>query len=231
MSEGPWWASSPIVVMPLAAFALGLAVVPFAIASTDHAAQFYGAFIAALVAAGAVIGTTTLSAQLARQQRRDERHTEMLAEALELYAWMGNLASEFNYVAIVLERWLESSPPPEITAANVRSNLSPDVRIRLRNRLIIASRLPNPFGHHLVDTLHRADSMLDTICYVPMLVDTTVFPPAELQVRQRLATHFSRTIRWHKARLAEFLVSQGTIAALGDEDRNALQAGLTAFQA
>ncbi len=61
----------PIVVLPLAAVALGVTLVPFAVWNTDHAAQFYGSFVAALVAAGAVVGGAQVQAAMTR--RRDER--------------------------------------------------------------------------------------------------------------------------------------------------------------
>ncbi len=62
---------SPVLAVVLGMGALGLAFVPFAVTSTDHAAQFYGSLVAALVAAGAVIAGGFVQARLT--QIRDDR--------------------------------------------------------------------------------------------------------------------------------------------------------------
>ena len=88
MPQRHWWADSPFIILPLCAFAFGLAVVPFWVWGADHAAQFYGSFVAAIVAAGAVVGTTTMQAAFVRRQKRDEARQREVQVATDLFIWL-----------------------------------------------------------------------------------------------------------------------------------------------
>jgi hypothetical protein len=225
MSNDPWWAQSPIFVVPLSFLALGIVLVPFAVAGTDHAAQFYGSFVAAIVAAGAVVGTTTLQAHLAHNESRRIRREAFLSEALELYAWLSELAGALSYVADVLDRWTKIIPAPTLTAESLRSNLHPDARERLRAHIGIASRLQSPLGQSTLNLLHRIDGVLDTIAYQPLARPETVFEIPGVKTRGELALFYSRMVRWHRAELGKFLVENGVINSLDLFDIQALAAG------
>jgi hypothetical protein len=222
MLNGPQWSNSPIVVLTLAAAVLGIIFIPFAIWDTDHAAQFFGSFSAAIVAAIAVIGTTTLQAHFARQQRKEVRREDMLAEALELYAWMFGLAVDIGMVEKILHS--RRSSTPSMTVAEYRQNLPLDVRVRLRNRLVIASRLPQPYGHQVVDLLHKVDSVIDTISYMLLLSDPKFsLSDSERESRRQLAYYYQRLIHWERAKLGEYLVREDALSALGPFELQILQ--------
>lgn len=227
MSQGPSWANNPLIVVTVAIAVLGLMFVPFRVWNTDHAAQFYGSFIAAFVAAGAVIGTTALSARLARQQRKEERREEMLSEATELRAWMDALAWRFEYVANVLTAWYEAGT--QINVAGMRSNMSPDLRTELRGRFLVASRVPQPLGHHLVSALYRADGALDAVSYYPGVAPEILVRPNDLQDRIAIALYYRKFIAWQCAKLAQFLVIEGVIETLTTEEKEVLRAGHPPF--
>lgn len=221
MSNGPWWAKSPIVVVPIAAIALGLCFVPFAIGNVDHVAQFYGSLMAALVTAIAVLGTTSLSAHLTRQQRREERHEQLLADATEFHAWLDKLRYDLKYVNLVLTKF----HPGPIKTEIVRRNVSPDLRSQLRAHLGIASRLPQPLGHEIVGLLYDADGALDTVVYMPLSESEFELNGDHLSNAAEIAGYYWRMVAYQRAKLGQYLIQNGVMPSLSSMDAQALKEG------
>lgn len=127
------WLFSPLLVVPAGAAALGLVLVPFAITSTDHAAQFYGSLVAALVAAGAVIAGGFVQAHLT--QIRDERklmhdHKNNIVQIFGLLHYaelrlivMGVLYSDLSYRQAEPGR-PTGSDKTKLTASDIRALIS-----------------------------------------------------------------------------------------------------------
>jgi hypothetical protein len=224
MSNGPWWANSPIVVVPLAFVALGLTLVPFAVADVDHAAQFYGSLVAAFIAAGAIIGTTTMQARFARFERQRQNREEMIAGAVELYGWLAALLSDIAYALRIFEMWRDNGIPRNLVLGDVRKLTPSDGRERLRNRLTVAASIPSPLGHGLVMMMHEIDTIFDKVENPRLEATTTV----EMSFVKRRSTDLSWALahcEWQRAQLAKFLVAEGAIGKPGKQFEAVLAKG------
>src|ERR1700729_108730 len=79
--------------------AVGLAaVVPFLLWGNDKAPQFYGAFMAAIVAAIAVVLGAYYQAELTRRRDDEIARRQEIAEATDLYLWLGHAVGEMNFI-------------------------------------------------------------------------------------------------------------------------------------
>ena len=224
MSEGPWWARSPIVVLPLCAAAFGLVLVPFLISSADHAAQFYGSFVAALVAALAVVSVAAFNAKLARQQRQEIRREEMLDGALGLYFAMHALAGNFFYLKTVIDGWLELKPVPEITVAELRKGIAHAGKT-IRDYFEIAARIDAPLGGDLCEALYLTVDAIEDI-KSQMIDDGYIYTLEQLKKRRDLCCYYENLLRFRRAQLGEFLNESKVIRELQKIDRVSLLLGL-----
>jgi hypothetical protein len=88
MDKSPWWAKSPITVVPAGLAALGIIFVPFVIGTTDHAAEFYGAFFAAIVAAMAAISGYFIQSSIDERRTRTAVVEEENRDAMLVYTYV-----------------------------------------------------------------------------------------------------------------------------------------------
>jgi len=213
----------PIVVVPISVATLGLVFVPIFVWGTDHAAEFYGAFVAAIVAAGAVVGTTFLQARLASRERTALRKEEALIYALDTYVWLSKLISVFAFYETVVGNLLTNDPKFQMTASQLRSNINIEVRNELCARTPLAAKLPGKTGHQLLNDLYLAIGLLDT-CRCSLTDPTFVVPPHELESRVEIAHKAVRILRFRRAQLALYLVAEGALNAPDEKDNAALGA-------
>ena len=104
-----WAEQSPIVIVPVAGAAFGLALLPFLVAGTEKAAEFYGSFAAAIVAAIAVILGASYQAHLARKRDEELRIADLVSTATEVFLWLERCITELERAAYRLDEFAKRS--------------------------------------------------------------------------------------------------------------------------
>lgn len=170
MSNQNWtdWVSEPIVVVPVSLAFATLMFVPFVVTDTDHAAQFYGAFVAAIIAAGAVVGNSFFQARLVdRRASLDRKHLDA-QHALYLYGYIETLKAWLQgsaklWAALKYNMPVGTNPSPnDATISSVevlRRGIKPDAESELQNALSLATSLPPeiaaPITITIFSTIHE----------------------------------------------------------------------------
>lgn len=175
------WINSPIVVVPAAAAVFGLVMVPFAVANTDHAAQFYGALVAAFVAAGAVVGGAFYQAELTRQRDNRFAERETLIDAIELFGFLDYylrrtriLKNQFSSLRFEIEVGANAAETDftALTYGDLQKYvISTDVE-GWRENLAKASRLPGDMARKLILSIYGLAHVYHTALSIKVEAET-----------------------------------------------------------
>jgi hypothetical protein len=154
MNAEPWWARSPIIVVPLSTIALGIVFVPFAVTTTDHAAEFYGAFVAALIAAAAAISGYFVQSAIANNHARLRTEQDEASKVRFCYMYLWHLLTQLQrarlgYSAI---KYTQLGPAPlptdqaTLSAGPIRQMILPIEALAFDVLLSASSPLPHALG-------------------------------------------------------------------------------------
>lgn len=183
MFKEPWWATSPIVVVPLGLFVLGLLFVPFAIWPAPNAAQFYGAFIAAIVAAGAALSGYFIQSELNVRRQRDEKKAAEDQDTLLVFGYIKFLQSRIEGIKASF-LWLgykqkdPLSPGPDdeaLTNVKVIRHLNPEIELMQFERLMTLARA-YPISISVALAKLNFDIALSKGNYQLVMLNDDVFP-------------------------------------------------------
>ena len=151
---------------------MALAFAPFAIWNADHAAQFYGSFIAAFVAAGAVVGNSFLQSRLDRKREDRARLRSSVEAELLLYAYIVFALGKIDRLkrlarAVEFKRGLDpSNPQAELVAltAEELSNFIPDPNDEdFRRARDHAAKLPLGVVEDVLPQMYRYKDTLEFV--------------------------------------------------------------------
>jgi hypothetical protein len=149
MNQGFWkWAEqSPVIIAPIFAIFLALVFLPFAVAGTDKAAEFYGAFAAAIVAAIAVILGASYQAHLTRRRDDEVRVAELVVAAKEIFLWLDKSIFELERAYGRLDEFaarmkLGASPQFPSTYENFRVFFMPISPEEAEAKMVLLSKFP-----------------------------------------------------------------------------------------
>lgn len=171
------WASIPLIFGFAAALTLGLIYLPFRFADTDHAAQFYGAFLAAFVAAFAVVGNSRYNDYLARRRDAEARERNEIKNALSVWSFITRAKLHLGGVVNVMGTC--TYKPMQTRAGAMEVTDSPTSKFRTAARsdykfdqvMAEASALPPEIAMSVVRAISSFDSTFNAVLRFPWMDD------------------------------------------------------------
>ncbi len=101
-----------LLAIPLTTLALGIFIVPFAVWNTDHAAQFFGAFVAALATAIAAFSGFFIQHKLSEEREQKAENKRQLTEVVELFFWLRYIQVSLVRAVKALDKRIEQEDQP-----------------------------------------------------------------------------------------------------------------------
>ena len=148
-----------------AAIALA-AVIPFLLWGSDKAPEFSGAFMAAIVAAIAVVLGAYYQAELTRRRDDEIARREEIAEATDLFLWLGHTIGEMNFVLQFMRKVhddLTNGTAAGVALDQYREAVSPPFMEELKDRAKTSARLSPSMGVIVAPVLYDTFLSMDRV--------------------------------------------------------------------
>jgi hypothetical protein len=190
------------------------ALIPILLWGSDKAPDFYAPFVAALVAAIAVILGAYYQAELARRRDDESAKHKTIAEATDLYLWLGYAESEMELIEAVLLNLREyvasrDGAKLDLSVTQYRELVSSQFMDEIRDRAKVAARLSPGLGAVVAPILYDTFQATARVYRLPQSATVANYGPAQIERHASITKRRIEKLKEARSEVAKFLAENG----------------------